>query len=135
MRHNCSTSISRRGAPASVLGFVALAGQLSLTGNLTLTQYPHPCLNCPPPCPVNRTEFGSGTLNGWVPAPPNPPAPFSFPLPSIYLTGTQVFCPSESANNGTYTDTLLGAVNIVATPTSGGYTLSTDTQYVPNCGG
>ena|SRR5215471_16079769 len=32
MRHNCSTSICRRCAPDSVLGFGVFGGQLSLTG-------------------------------------------------------------------------------------------------------
>ena len=32
MQHNCSTSITRRGAPDSVLGFGVFAGQLFPTG-------------------------------------------------------------------------------------------------------
>jgi hypothetical protein len=78
-------------------------------------------------CTVQDALSGQGPFT--IPVGPTPPASFSF-NPQVTITGTETFCPSQSASDTSDSGPNC-PVTILATPIDGGYSLSTNTVYPP----
>jgi hypothetical protein len=81
------------------------------------------------PCVVNRSESGQGQFA--IPSEPNPPSSFVFTI-SETVNYNNVYCQAGASQNSSGSNQPTGPVTVIATPSPGGYDLSTNTVYAPN---